>query len=264
MPGSKRLQILAVSHLVIGVGTAVLAPIKLSTSFDLDHILVVTFVASELCQGFLLSVWGAFSQITAWKRLAGLVIAAVCLEAVVAPDFRREFLGTSTITITVTTASLFVVRWLGVKFTRQAEFGQVARPEPEGLRFSIRDLMILTATVAFLCAGAKALQESPIRVLLLVLFWALCFVTVGLVSLWAALGKARPLRRSPVVFVLSPMLGVFFAFACGAHNAGWAYILLIMLLYPAGLLGSLLVVRSGGYRLIRSTVPSTDQPDEAK
>jgi hypothetical protein len=182
------------------------------------------------------------------------------LEAVVAPDFRREFLGTSTITITVTTASLFVVRWLGVRFTRQAEFGQVARPEPEGLRFSIRDLMILTATVAFLCAGAKALQESPIRVLLLVLFWALCFVAVGLVSLWAALGKARPLRRSPVVFVLSPMLGVFFAFACGAHNAGWAYILLIMLLYPAGLLGSLLVVRSGGYRLIRSTVPSASGP----
>jgi hypothetical protein len=124
--------------------------------------------------------------------------------------------------------------------------------------------MILTAAVALLCAGTKALQESPIRLLLLVLFWALCFVTVGLVSLWAALGEARQLRRSPVVFVLSPMLGAFFAFACGAHSAGWVYILLIMLLYPAALLGSLLVVRSCGYRLVRSAVPSAVQPDEAK
>jgi hypothetical protein len=157
MPGTSRLQVLAASHLIIGVGTAVLAPIHLSNPFGLGHILTVPFVASALCQAFLIAMWGAFSQTTAWKRLAGLGVAAVCLEAVVAPDFRREFLGTSTITITVTTASLLVVRWLGVRFTRQAEFGQVARPEPEGLRFSIRDLMILTATVAFLCAGAKAL-----------------------------------------------------------------------------------------------------------
>jgi hypothetical protein len=102
-------------------------------------------------------LWGAFSQTTAWKRLAGQVLAAVYLEALVAPDFRREFLGISTITIGVTAGSLLVVRRLGVRFTRQTEFGQLARPEPEGLRFSIRDLMILTAAVALLCAGEKAL-----------------------------------------------------------------------------------------------------------
>jgi hypothetical protein len=86
-------------------------------------------------------------------------------------------------------------------------------------------------------------------------------VTVGLVSLWAAIGKARPPRRASVVFVLSPMLGAFFAFAARAHNAGWVYILLIMLLYPAALLGSLLIVRSRGYRLVRSAVPSASRPD---
>lgn len=192
MTGNRRLQLLAVSHLVLGVGTAVLAPVELSTPFELGHILTVPFVASALCQGFLLALWGAVSSATAWKRLAGLVVAAVYLEALVAPDFRREFLGTSTITITVTTGSLLVVRWLGVRFTRQSAFGQLARPEPDGLRFSIRDLMVFTAAVALLCAGARALQESWNRLLLLVLLWALCFVTVGLVSLWAALGTLRP------------------------------------------------------------------------
>jgi hypothetical protein len=263
MPGNRRVQALAVSHLVLGVGTAVLAPIKLSTPFGLDHILTVPIVASALCQAFLIALWGAASQTTAWKRLAGLVTAAVYLEGLVGPGFiRREFLGTSTITITVATGSLLVVQRLGVRFTRQTEVGQLARPEPEGLRFSIRDLMILTAAVALLCVGAKALQQSPNRLLLLVLFLALCFVAVGLVSLWAALGDARPLRRSPVAFVLSPVLGAFFAFAARAHSAGWVYVLLIMLLYPAALLGSLLIVRSCGYRLVRSPVPSAGRPDD--
>ena len=111
-----------------------------------------------------------------------------------------------------------------------------------------------------LCAVARALEgyRNPF---LFVPVWALCFVAVGLVSLWAMLGDASPLRRGPVVFVLSPVLGAFFAFAAGAHQAGWIYILLIMLLYPAALLASLLVVRSCGYRLLRLALPSKGPPD---
>jgi hypothetical protein len=194
MQGQRRLQALAVAHLVLGVVTGILEPVDLGTSFELRHILVVPFIASALCQGFLISLCGAASRATPWKRLAGLVTAAVYLEALVAPDLRREFLGISTITIAVTTGALLVLRWLGVKFTRQADVVEPARPEPEGLRFSIRDLMIFTAAVALLCAGARAIQASTNRVLLLLLVWALCFVAVGLVSLWAALGNARPIR----------------------------------------------------------------------
>jgi hypothetical protein len=111
--------------------------------------------------------------------------------------------------------------------------------------------MLFTAAVALLSAGARALRETPHRIISLTTVWALCFVAVGLVALWAALGNARPLRRGPVVFALSPVLGVFFAFAAGAHRAGWFYIILTMLLFPAFLLGSLLVVRSCGYRIVR-------------
>ena len=167
---------------------------------------------------------------------------------------RREFLGTSTITIVVTTATLLVVRWLGVSFRRQDDPGQSARPESEGLQFSIRGLMIFTAAVAVICAVARALEgyRNPI---LFIAVWAVCFVAVGLVSLWAVLGEARPVQRVPVAFVLSPVLGAFFAFAAGVHPTGWIYVLLIMLLYPAALLGSLLVVRSCGYRLVRGLCP---------
>jgi hypothetical protein len=258
MPGDKRLQLqfLALVHIVLGGVTGILAPVELSTPFGLGHISVVPFIASALCQAFLLSFWVAASHVPPWMRLAGLVAGAVYLEALVPSDLRREVMGISTITIVVTTATLLVVRWLGVRFRRQNDPGQSAVHEPEGLRFSIRGLMIFTAVVALICAVVRALEGSR-SPLLLIPVWAMCFVAVGLVSLWAVLGYSQPLRRGPVVFVLSPVLGAIVAFVAGVHQAGWVYILLIMLLYPAALLGSLLVVRSCGYRLVRRVVPST-------
>jgi hypothetical protein len=261
MPADRRLQILVVAHVTLGVVTRFLAPVELFTPFGLGHIPIVPFIASALCQAFLLSFWVAASQPAPWMRLTGLVAGAVYLEALVPSDLRREVMGISTIAIVVTTTTLLVVRWLGVRLTRQDDPGQSARQEPEGLRFSIRGLMIFTAVVALICAVARALEGSRSPGLV-ILVWALCFVAVGLVSLWAVLGDAHPLLRIPVVFVLSPVLGAFFAFAAGAHPAGWIYILLIMLLYPAALLASLLVIRSCGDRLVRRAMPSTSPPDD--
>ncbi len=262
MLGDRRLQIVAVAHLGLGVVFSVLSRFEVHTQFGLEHILMVPFFALALCQALLLSLWGAASHATLWIRLAALVAGAVYLEALFPSDLRREFLGTSAITIVVTTATLLVMRWVGVSLTRQDDSDQSARQDPEGLRFSIRGMMIFTAAVALLCAGARALQESATRPFLLILVWALCFVAVGLVSLWAVLGDSQPLRRGPVVFFLSPALGAFFAFAANAHKAGWIYIVLTMLLYPLALLASLLVVRSRGYRLIRRAVPTTSPPDD--
>jgi hypothetical protein len=254
MPCERRFQILAAAHLALGVVTRALAPVRLPTAGELDHILVVPYVASALCQALLLSLWGVTSQAPLWKRSAGLVAGAVYLEAMVPSDLRREFQFVSTTTIAVVTASLIVVQWFGVRLRRQADVDEAARAAPEGLRFSIRGIMIVTAAVALLCAGARAAESAENRMALLILIWAICFVAVGLIALWAALGNARPVRRAPAVFVLSPVLGAFFAFAARAHSAGWVYILLIMLLYPMALFGSLLVVRSCGYRLVRWSV----------
>jgi hypothetical protein len=258
----KKLNILVVAHLTIGVVTGLLAQVEVSALIELEHILIVPFFASVLCQAFLLSLWGTASQARLWKRLAGLVAGAMYLEALLAAELRMEFLGIIAITIAVTSASLLVVRWVGVGFRRLVEVDQPARFEPEGLKFSIRDIMTCVAAVALLCAGARAMQASPQRRFLLTLVWAICFVAVGLVSMWAAFGDARLKGRVPVVFVLSFLLAVFFAFAAVAHKAGWVYILLIMVLYPAALLGSLLVVRSCGYRLERSGVAFRGRAEE--
>src|SRR5271165_6153059 len=98
MPGDRRLQILAVGHLALGVVTSVLAHVELPTSYGLRQIPVVPFIASALCEAFLLSFWVAVSQARPWMRLTGLVSGAVYLEALVPADLRREVLGISTIT----------------------------------------------------------------------------------------------------------------------------------------------------------------------
>jgi hypothetical protein len=261
----RRLAWLVVAHLAAGVVAGALAPVELRTPLGLDRILVVPLFAVALGQAVLLALWGVGSTGPPWKRMAGLVTGAVCLEGLFAPGLRGEFLGTATVTVAVTTASLLGVRALGVGLTRRAEPDLPARPEAEGLRVSIRGLMLFTAAVALLSAGARALRATPGHLVLLMVVWALCFVAVGLVAFWAALGGGKPLRRGPVVFALSPVLGVFFAVAAHADRDGWVYVILTMLLYPAVLLGSLLVVRSCGYRLVRRS-PSrpTSQGEESR
>ena len=240
MPGDRKLQILAVAHLALVVVTGVFAPVELHTLFEFKHILTVPFFASAFSLLFLLSLWGAASQDMLWKRLAGLVTGVLYLEAFLsgrAANFRREVQGIWTITMFVIMGPLLVLRRFGVIVKRQDDLSQPARPEPKGPRFSIRGMMIVTAAVALLCVEARDLQAFGVLRFLLKLVIAMCFVAVGLLSLWAALGEASPLRRAPAVLVLSAVLGAYLAMF--AHPVGRVYILLIMVLYPMALMGSL-------------------------
>ena len=165
MPGIKRLWWLVAAHLALGVTASFLAPVVVHPSWlrcmlppaGMDHILIVPLFALALCQALLIALWGTASTATPWKRLAGLVAGAVYLEALPFPDLRREFLGLSTVTVALSTASLLVGRALGIRVTRRSGRDQPPPPETEGLRFSIRGLMLLTAVVALLTAGARLL-----------------------------------------------------------------------------------------------------------
>jgi hypothetical protein len=123
--------------------------------------------------------------------------------------------------------------------------------------------MLLTAAIALFIAVAKALRGIPYpeRLLPVNFFVSLCLVTVGLVALWAVLDEGRPLAWVSAVFLLSFILGFFVAIAAHAEPIHWINILLVMSLYSAELLASLLVVRSCGYSFVWQTshraVPSS-------
>jgi hypothetical protein len=111
--------------------------------------------------------------------------------------------------------------------------------------------MLFTAVVAVLITVVRFVEGLPTRLLVRPFFWGLCFVVVGFVVLWSVRCYSSSLRRVPVVFATSVTLGILFAWSCNAHRSGWVYIILIMLLYPAFLSGSLMVVRSYDDRLLR-------------
>jgi hypothetical protein len=253
--GDRGLLVLAAVHLAFGIVTAILAPIEVRSSLGLEHITVVPLCALAPCQAALLALWGATAGSSRWARSAGMVAGAIYLEALIPRDLRHEFQGASTTVLVATTATLFVARALPVRPIRRDAVAPAA-PGAGAFRFSIRALMVITAAFALVSIVSKALQESGMQAPVLVIAWSMCFVLVGLAAFWAGLTDARPLARAPVVFALSPILGAFFAFAANAHGSGWVYVTLIMFLYPALLLASLLVVRSYGYRLVRLGLPN--------
>ena len=106
-------------NLSFGIVAALLAPIRLSGMFGLDHILLVPLFASILCQAVLLSLWGVTSRVSPWGRMSWLVAGAVYMEALLfSGDLRRGSFGVSTITIAITTAICLVGRALGMRLAQ--------------------------------------------------------------------------------------------------------------------------------------------------
>jgi hypothetical protein len=235
-----------------------LAPIEIRTPSGLPHLPIVPLFALTFCQVILLSFWAVFSPTTRWKRLGGLVGGVACLEALFDLSLGVEFYLMPSVASVITAGSLLFVRGMGIRLESLTDPVHLPLPESEGLRFSICGLMMIIAVIALLSAGVRNLRGTG---LILTVIWSVCFVAVGLVALRAALGSSRLIQWRVVLMVLSPALGALLAYAAGAHRAGVFYIIAIMLLYPAVLLGSLLVVRSCGYRLVRRS-PRRPTPAE--
>ena len=261
MRGDVRLARLAAAHLVLAPACAALTPIAIPGFLGLDHILLVPCFALTFAQVGLLGLWAVFSPADPWTRFLGLVTGAAGLEALLDLAFRGEFGGLVALSAALTFAALIVLRWLGFRLARRPDAAGEPDPGHSGLRFSIRGVMALTAAVAVMSALARNLEGSPgpMTVVRLVT-WAACFLAVGLLALRAISGADRPLARGLPAVAVAGVLGAFFAYACDAHHAGWVYIILIMMLDAAALLGSLLVLRSCGFRLARRPAGEPDPP----
>jgi hypothetical protein len=161
-------------------------------------------------------------------------------------------------TVSVVTAAVLLV---GLRRgTRLVPFAQYPRRhDPEGLKFSIRGLMILTFAVALAVSAVQGLRPWESDAPPIFGLFTICAVAGGLIAVWAALGLARPWPRAAVGGTISLALGALFAFAVGPD--GWEVYVdfpAVMFLQAAIVFGSLLVVRSCGYRLVR---PAESTPE---
>jgi hypothetical protein len=145
---------------------------------------------------------------------------------------------------------LLIVRCFGVRICL-ATVTKVAAPRNQ---FSIRQLLILTFTVACLVSLGKWLEPHllPVTAPLLRALNGLFRATVGLFLVWPVLGTRRPILPSIIAVAIAVGLGLclltwFPPFAWTVVTY-WTTITAVEAL---SLVASLLVVRSCGYRLMQ-------------
>jgi len=247
---SMRIWLLFIAHVVAGIVFSVWYAVEGRVPFVVEYILIVPPCALAFCQSCLLAFWATMSHAAVWKRLTGLIGGTVYLEILIVAAIEDELIFMAT----MATGGVVVVLWV-IRLRKAQLFRFLDQPQPgnaEGLQFSIRGLMLFTFAVAVVINFAKGLREVDERLpmLFLVTIWALCFVVTNLAALWAALGIGSPVPRNVAVILMSLALGWFVSYAFAQPWDTRFYIISMMFLQSLCLIGSLLVIRSCGYRLV--------------
>lgn len=251
-----RLWLLLIAHVILGLFFSIWSAVQGRLDFVLELLLFVPVIGFTLAQTALLGFWAAFAPARWWMRLAGLIVGIIYLECLVAAGDSTEEITWLAAMSTGGIAAIFgLIRW------RYAELRRFSQQDPqdnqEGLRLSIRGLLLFTFMVALMIVGVEGLRKNvtPVPTPFLISVWSLCFVVTGLAGTWTGLGLARPMLRSIVVLLISAVLGALFVYCIRAPWQSYFYITATMVLQAGVLITSLLVVRSCGFRLVRKTNP---------
>ena len=246
---NPSIGLLWIVHLIVGIFGCGLFAIIPRTPSHQDEWPLVLFLAILLSQAFLLGLWAAFSDAALWSRLLVLGMGTVYLEALIDWVTIDEVLHWAATTVSLGTAGvLLTARGRGRELRRVMEPPSRAVPEP--WQFKLRGLMIWTVVFALLFAGARDLREMNHPNTIQWVVFGSYNVALGVAATVAALGLIPPIKRSPAVFLLSPTLGTLFWYGMDSPSLDdYLKSNLCLLTQAAVTFGSLLVVRSCGFRL---------------
>ncbi len=210
------------------------------------------FIGLVFSQTSLLGFWGGLGMNRWPVRLLGVIVGTAYLGPMFGISIRElnfEMLFLVVLSTVAVAAVLLVVRRLVAQIQRSGELSITA--SQEGLQFSIRHLMLLTFVVACTLGIGRWLQPyfSGVIILAELATISLCFVSVGLASVWAMFGKSPPLIRSIVVLLIAASSGCIPAYSF--NTSEYSFWISMMLAEAVFLLVSLWIVRLCGYRLVR-------------
>lgn len=220
---------------------------------ELEYMPLVLLIALTLSQACLLGFWAALSS--SWSRgwrIIGLIAGSTMLELALTAC-KDHFLFMPSIGASIITLILVVAR-RRVALRRLSP--GLPDPSSEGFRWSIRGLMASTLVVGLVIAGARSTREAIGHAspnILIIAAWSFVLVVQALAACWAALGLARPGLRIPAVVLCAAVSGATFAYGL-SEDGEWrslTYFITVNAGQSVLVLGSLLVVRSAGYRLVR-------------
>jgi hypothetical protein len=120
-----------------------------------------------------------------------------------------------------------------------------------GSQYSMRHLMLSILGVALLLGLCVALRNSTHFQTFLIPTWASFAIPVALATSWAALGSSRPFRRGLIAVLIALGFSPLFAYTAGGGPPVFYYLCATVFgLEALMLLGSLMVLRSCGFRLL--------------
>jgi hypothetical protein len=261
MPRHWRIRSLLIAHFVCGLLCfALVASAQASINWDLAQLAFVPFYAIIFCQASLLGIWTAYSASDWWKLVIGFVVGATYLDGLVVATTRSfVFMPIASLGSFAVAGLLLLARRPKVRLRRD----QPPPSQGEGLRISVRSLMLVTLVSAIFVAGTEGIENSVQSILVA---WITCFVIVGLASPWATLGPGPPAMKCLVVLSISAALGTLFVSRVYQDNIPWkffVYMYSAFILQAILLLGSLLILRSCGYRLAALSASESDRIGEA-
>jgi hypothetical protein len=246
MNRNSSLVILSLTHLVSGGVLGWFAEDGPASN------LLAVYIGLFFSQTSLLGIWAGFARLSWRLRLVGFVLGIgyllpqFCFSL---DDWNFELHVLVILSASLVASAMIFVR----RFYATLDF-DAAQSHPikaEGLQFSILHLMLLTGIVGCLLAIGQWLQPyfRASNQMMLIVTIGLCFVSVGITSVWAMLGSGRTLIRSVIVLAISLLTSLIPSYCIdGGELWFWG---VMMTAEATVLLVSLFVVRRIGYRLVR-------------
>jgi hypothetical protein len=270
---SRRIVLLVVVHLMIAVLPVTLGLVTFS-QYSLPYIWAISSV--PFSQVMLLAIWIGIGQSKLSYKVAAALLAVgyisfwfgigtsfLSSERLRLEDFVRDSMQILAILAVVSLMIFGLRRWLGqIYYYVDPELLDATAKT----RYSLFTALGLTTAGAFCMAlfrisievdDIESSYATIAHILLIMTTFALMSVSI----IWAALAPGIVRYRITAIAFLAALLGITLAVSAGntPEQGGWwmlAGATLIVLIPTAIVCGSLLFLRGGGYRLVKTPVTS--------
>jgi hypothetical protein len=269
----RRIIWLVVAHLIIAMAPVTLGLVTFS-QYSLPYLWAVSSV--PFAQIMLLAMWIGLGTGKPFHKLATAALSAIYIsfwhalgtkllggESWLVEIFLRDGMQMLAILAVLSGVMFCLRRWLG-------QIQHFVDPQPldtaAQTRYSLfTALSMSTAGSLFMALFSISMEkggsESSTAVVahIMLIMATLCLLLVS--SIWAALAPGMVRYRIAAIAVLAALLGVSLAVSAGHTPAQGGWLMLaaasLIVVVPAAIVcGSLLYLRAGGYRLVRT--PSTN------
>ena len=262
----SRVGLLIGAHIALGLAMAI--PSLAYPGRNWPGWVQVWFFGLACSEILLVGIWVGFSASAWWLRLAGLSAGTGWLAFLgLSTDLRAQnvlpmlgFLGTPML---VVAGACLVCRFGFVRLERQDSWQPLSQSDE--VQFSLKSIFGLTLLVSLLLALGRLVQRIDQGISSATI--SVCvFVLVALLTtwmlVWASLSRGRVQIRLPLAIAGTLASGLIFPYYLG--GPGWRYVIWpsLMLVIALFTTGSLLVVRSSGFRLVPIRRPPMNRATE--